>query len=181
VRNKLLITASSFILFLSVSGFKPPKSPYPKNDILYSKYGGDVEKMMKEERRLDSLAHPYLYQIQETEKKPETNSIDDESVILDNADVMPEFPDGAAGLQDYLASGTAFIPDTLVGKKATVLVKFYINTLGDAKDPKIVKTDDPSFDTYSVMLIDGMPKWTPAKHKGKDVNCYYTLTIKYGQ
>jgi hypothetical protein len=69
------------------------------------------------------MAHPYLYQLQETEKKPETNAIDDESVILDKAEVMPEFPDGAAGLQDYLASGTAFIPDTLVGKKATVLVK----------------------------------------------------------
>lgn len=181
MQHKLLKTTISTFLFLGITGFKPPKSPYPKNDILYSKYGGDVELMMREERKLDSLAHPYLYQKKVEEKNTETSTIDDESVILDKADILPEFPEGAAGLKDYLASGTAFIPDTLVGKKATVLVKFYINTLGDPKDPKVIQTDNASFNTYSIMLIDGMPKWTPAMHKGKAVNCYQTITIKYGQ
>jgi hypothetical protein len=49
------------------------------------------------------------------------------------------------------------------------------------KNPKIIKTDNPSFELQTILLIEGMPKWTPAKQNGKDVNCYITLPIKYGQ
>ncbi|MFN8238306.1 MAG: energy transducer TonB [Chitinophagales bacterium] len=181
VNYKSFILPLGFLLLLSAYGFKPPKNTYPKNDILYFKYGGDVDKMLREERKLDSLAHPYLYQSAKEEVKETTSGIDDESVILEKAEVMPQFQDGDKGLKEYIASGTAFIPDTLVGKKAIVTVKFYINTLGDAKNPKIIKSTDPSFDLQTIMLIDGMPKWTPAKQNGKEANCYITLPIKYGE
>ncbi|HMV13845.1 MAG TPA: energy transducer TonB [Chitinophagales bacterium] len=173
----LLLISFFFIL---ICGFKPPKVTAPKNDILYSKYGGDIEKMMREERRLDSLKHPYLYQ-QKKEDTIAASSIDDESVIIEKAAIMPQFPDGDAGLQEYIKTNTNFIPDTLVGKKASVMVKFYINTLGDAKNPKVIKTDNPSFELQTLLLVEGMPKWTPAKQNGKEVNCYITLTIKYGE
>lgn len=168
-------------ILLLLYGFKPPKASYPKNDILYSKYGGDVDKMMAGERKADSLAHPYLYQTKEEPKTDSGSTIDDESVILEKAEIMPQFPEGEKGLKDYLATGTAFIPDTLVGKKATVLVKFYVNTLGDAKNPSILKSDDPNFNAQALMLIDGMPKWTPGKQNGKEINCYITLPVKYGE
>lgn len=170
----------ALIAFLCLTGFKPPKNNYPKGDILYSKYGGNVDSMLAGERKLDSIANPYLYQVKE-EKKEETSTIDDESKILEKAEIMPQFQDGEKGLKEYIASGTAFIPDTLVGKKATVTIKFYINTLGDAKNPKVIKSDDPSFDAQALMLVDGMPKWTPGKQNGKEVNCYITLPIKFGQ
>lgn len=175
-----------FVLFfvtitgvITLMAFKPPKNNYPKGDILYSKYGGDVDKMMREERKLDSIAHPYLYEV--IEEKKDTSSFDDESVILEKAEIMPLFPDGEKGLKEYIASSTAFIADTLVGKKATVIVKFYVSYLGDAKNPKIMKSDNPSFDLQTLILVEGMPKWTPGKSKGKEVNCYVTLPIKYGQ
>lgn len=162
-------------------GFKPPKSSAPKSDILFSKYGGDVEKMMREERIKDSIAHPYLYQTPQEPTAPAAPAIDDERVILEKAAVAPAFPGGETGLQEYIASSTAFIPDTLVGKKATVIVKFYVNTLGDAKNPKIIQSDNASFDLQSLLVIEGMPKWTPAQQNGKEVNCYVTLPLKYGQ
>ena len=180
---KISIFSLVCILFgwLGLTAFKPPKNSYPKNDILYSKYGGDIDKMMAGERKEDSLAHPYLYEIKKTERIDSNPAIDDESHILEKAEIMPQFQDGEKGLKEYIASGIAFIPDTLVGKKATVIVKFYISTLGDAKDPKIIKTDDPSFELQTIMLIDGMPKWTPGKQNGKEINCYITLPVKYGQ
>lgn len=181
MKTKFFIFPAGLMLLLSVYGFKPPKNTYPKNDILYSKYGGDADKMLREERKLDSLAHPYLYQTSKKETIETSSGIDNESVILEKVEIMPQFQDGEKGLKEYITSGTAFIPDTLVGKKATVTVKFYINTLGDAKNPKIIKSTDPSFDLQTIMLIDGMPKWTPAKQNGKEVNCYITLPIKYGE
>ncbi|MDB5228027.1 MAG: energy transducer TonB [Bacteroidota bacterium] len=170
----------SAIFFIVMTGFKPPKNTDPKNDILYKKYGGDIEKMMAGERREDSLAHPYLYE-DKKEAVDTSPGIDDESHILEHAEIMPQFPDGEKGLKDYIASATAFIPDTLVGKKANVTIKFYINTLGDAKNPKIIKIDDPSFELQTIMIVDGMPKWIPGKQNGKEINCYITLPIKYGQ
>jgi hypothetical protein len=177
MKSKLI--AAVFILTAAYA-FKPPKNGFPKNDILYQKYGGDIEKMMEGERRADSIAHPYLYQAKE-EPADTAPSIDDESVILEKAQVMPQFENGEKGLNDYIASATAFIPDTLVGKKATVVVKFYVNTLGDPRNPKIIKSDNSSFDLQTIMLVDGMPKWTPGKQNGKEVNCYITLPVKYGQ
>jgi hypothetical protein len=53
--------------------------------------------------------------------------------------------------------------------------------LGNAKNPVIVKSDNPSFNLQSIILIENMPSWTPAKKNGKEVNCYVTLPIKYGQ
>lgn len=178
--KKFYIPVFAIFIIVGLSGFKPPKNTVIKNDILYSKYGGDVEKMLREERRLDSLNRPYLYQQKIEEEKTE-NGIDDESVILEKAEIMPQFPEGEKGLKEYIISSTTFIPDTLVGKKASVFVKFYINTLGDAKNPKIIKTDNPSFDLQTLLLVEGMPKWTPAKQNGKEVNCYITLPIKYGE
>jgi hypothetical protein len=178
--KNILLVFTMMLIFEGLTASKPPKNPYPKNDILYQKYGGDVDKMMEGERRADSIAHPYLYEKKEEANTDTAPGIDDESHILEKAEIMPQFPDGEKGLKDYIASGTAFIPDTLVGKKATVVVKFYINTLGDAKNPKIIKTDDPSFELQTIMLIDGMPKWTPGKQNGKEINCYITLPVKYG-
>lgn len=178
---KHTIYLCSCLCLLMLMGFKPPKVASPKNDILYSKYGGDVEKMMQEERRIDSTLHPYLYKVEKKTVEDTIPKIDDETVILEKAAIMPQFPEGEKGLQEYITSGTTFIPDTLIGKKATVTVKFYINTLGDAKNPTVIKSDNPSFNLQAIMLIDGMPKWTPAKQNNKDVNCYIILPIKYGQ
>lgn len=161
-------------------GFKPPKNvKSPKDDILYSKYGGNVDSMLKGERRLDSINRPFLYQTFE-DIDEDTVSIDDESVILDKAEKMPQFEGGQAGLTEYLKTATTFIADTLIDKKANVVVKFYVNTFGDAKNPKIIKTDNPSFDLQTLLIIENMPKWTPATQHGKNVNCYITLPIQYG-
>lgn len=183
MKSSIKFSCTILLLYVLLVAFKPPKTSYPKGDILYSKYGGNVDSMLAGERKADSLARPYLYQNIFTEEKKETdnNTIDDESIILEKASSMPQFPDGEAGLKEYIASNSLLLPDSLIGQKANVLVKFYINTLGDAKDATIIKTDNPAFNTQAVLLIDGMPKWTPAKQNGKDVNCYVTIPVKFGE
>lgn len=177
---------SIFFVLLICSGFKPPKNtgaPNPKNDILYSKYGGDVDKMLEGERRLDSIARPYLYQAQPEEEKKETSTVDDESNIKEKAEIMPTYVNGEKALQEYVKQNAVLVGDSLVGVKATILVKFFINTLGDARYTKIIKTDNTtrSFDLEVMRIIDGMEKWNPAKQNGVEVNCYQTITIKFGE
>jgi hypothetical protein len=181
MKKYLILSTSTFIFFIALTAFKPPKTSYPKNDILYSKYGGDVDLMMREERKKDSLARPYLYEVKKEDTTTVVDDLGDESVIVEKADVMPVFPDGEKGLQEYIASNIVFLVDTLVGKKANVTVKFFVNKLGNAKNPIVVKSDNPSFNLQSIIIVENMPSWTPAKKNGKEVNCYVTLPIKYGQ
>lgn len=181
--STLILLFSGIIL---CSGFKPPKNsgaPNPKNDILYSIYGGDVNKMMEGERRKDSIARPYLYQNITEEKKEETSTVDDESNIKEKAEIMPTYIAGEKALQEYVKQNAVLVGDSLVGVKANILVKYYINTLGDARYTKILKTDNPtrSFDVEVMRIIDGMEKWNPAKQNGVEVNCYQTITIKFGE
>lgn len=37
----------------------------------------------------------------------------------------------------------------------------------------------PECDEEAVRVIKNMPKWNPAKYKGKKVNCYFTLPINF--
>ncbi|MFN8282159.1 MAG: energy transducer TonB [Chitinophagales bacterium] len=181
--------ATLLFLFFTLTvctGFKPPKNngtPNPKNDILYTIYGGDVDKMLEGERKKDSMARPYLYQTITEEKKEPASTVDDESNIKEKAEIMPTYVAGDKALQEYVKQNAALVGDSLVGVKATVTVKFFINTLGDARYTKILKTDNPSrsFDLEVMRIIDGMEKWNPAKQNGVEVNCYQTMTIKFGE
>ncbi|MCB0508870.1 MAG: energy transducer TonB [Chitinophagales bacterium] len=169
-----------FLLIISLGfGIRPPKNkPSPKEDILYSIYGGNVDSMLIGERRKDSLLHPYLYKnfIKET-KNEETDMTS--NFIYEKADVMPQFEGGESALKEFLSQQVNFVADTLVGQKADVLVKFYVNTFGDASEPKIIQTNNPAFDIQTLLIIGNMPKWIPGKQNGKDVNCYVTLPIKF--
>ena len=167
-------------LFISF-GFKTTKNKSPKEDILYTKYGGNIDSMLAGERKRDSLERPYLHQSFEDLEEIKTNAIDDESIIYEKVEKMPIFENGNQGLTEYLKTATTFIADTLVGKNANVIVKFYINTFGDAKNPKIIKTDNPAFDLQTILIIENMPKWEAATQNGKAVNCYQVLPIKFGQ
>ncbi len=183
--RKLATLSLSLYALMLLSAFKPPKNstPNPKNDILYSKYGGDINKMLEGERKIDSMNRPYLYMNIVEEKKEESNTVDDESDIKERADIMPSYLAGEKELQTYIKQNAVLVGDSLVGVKATVLVKFYVNTLGDARFSKIIKTDNPKymFDLEVMRIIDGMEKWSPAKQNGVKVNCYQTITIRFGE
>jgi len=171
----------SFIAILLLCSLKPPKKAAPQNDILYSKYGGDVDKMMQDMRRQDSMKYPFLYNLNDEAKIDSSTLTDEQTKILDYADELPAFPNGTAGLNEYILGYKLNIPDSLSSDKANVEVKFYVNTTGTTQDPVVIKTTNAKFDAFTRWLIYDMPTWTPAKQSGKTVNCYVALKITYGQ
>ncbi len=178
--KKLIVSFGCILLLCSL---KPPKKGGngPQGDVLYTKYGGDVNKMMEDMRKQDSLKYPFLYNIQQEEKKDTVVTIDDETKILDYADELPKFTNGTQGINDYIQSYKLTIPDSLINEKANLEVKFYVNTIGTTRDPVVIKTDNPKFDAFTRWMIYDMPSWTPAKQNGKEVNCYVTLKVTYGK
>jgi len=60
-----------------------------------------------------------------------------------------------------------------------VVVRFIITKEGKIDLPKIIKGITPTLDNEALRIINLMPDWIPAKHKGETVNSYFILPIVF--
>jgi TonB family protein len=94
---------------------------------------------------------------------------------------MPEYPGGDHARVQYLKTNVqlpkGWKPDSIVGK---VYITFLVDVNGNIKNPKILRSLNPILDSIALNAVSKMPKWIPAKQKGKPVACQYNLPIKFG-
>ena len=96
---------------------------------------------------------------------------------------MPEYPGGFEALSKYMAAGIKY-PEAAKKEKAegTVFVKFTVENDGALSNISTVNegaAPRPDFVLEAVRVVKGMPKWTPARDKGKAVKCEMTLPVKF--
>jgi periplasmic protein TonB len=93
----------------------------------------------------------------------------------------PEFPGGEEARINYLKSNVQlpknWNPDSIAGK---VYIQFIVEVNGNIANPKILRGLDPVLDSIAIKAIRNMPKWIPAKQKGKPVACIFNLPINFG-
>ena len=93
----------------------------------------------------------------------------------------PEFPGGEEARINYLKSNVQlpknWNPDSIAGK---VYIQFIVETNGNITNPKILRGLDPVLDSIALKAVRNMPKWIPAKQKGKPVACIFNLPNKIG-
>ena len=63
--------------------------------------------------------------------------------------------------------------------EGVVYVEFLIDSLGQVKEPKIVRGIHEIYDKAALEVIRKMPNWKPGVWNGKDVSSYYTIPIKF--
>ena len=100
------------------------------------------------------------------------------SKIFDNADEEASFPGGIAACMKYIADNFRY-PNiqgdcSIQGK---IVVSFIVNEDGNLNDIKVKKSVYSDLDKEAVRVVKSMPKWNPAKQKGKAVKTRYTLPI----
>ena len=100
------------------------------------------------------------------------------------ADEMPVYTGGDAELMKYLKDNLKYPDDAKdSGEEGTVFVDFVVDKTGKVKD--VVANDAVNDDVNqllkdeSVRVVNAMPNWKPAKHKGKTVDAAYSLPIKF--
>ena len=101
--------------------------------------------------------------------------------IVNAVEEQPSFPGGFDSLQKYLGFNTK-LPDnwrfdSINGK---VYVEFLVESNGSISKSKILKSLNPILDSIAIEAIKTMPKWVPAKQRGKPVDCLFILPIKFG-
>jgi TonB family protein len=112
----------------------------------------------------------------------ENNSLKeiDENEIFEFVEISPEFPGGKDALYKFIGENISYPKECLDNKiEGKVYVKFAVMKDGSIKDIKVLKGAHKLLDQEAIRVIQSMPKWTPGKQRGKDVNVYYTLPVNF--
>ena len=93
---------------------------------------------------------------------------------------MPEFIGGFEALQRYINSNAIYTEKANKEKvSGKVFLSFWVETDGSISKPRILRGLYPDLDSISIDLVKNMPKWIPAKQRGKPIRCQYNLPIKF--
>lgn len=100
--------------------------------------------------------------------------------VLEQAEVMPEYPGGMQALMTYVGTAIEYPPTAKEeGAEGKVFVQFVIDTKGKVTQVEVIKSVRDDLDAEAVRVISEMPDWTPGKQDGKAVNVQMVLPIAY--
>lgn len=105
-----------------------------------------------------------------------TGSQTADSLFVD--DEQPaSFPDGQEALLAFLDQSVRYPEGYESCAQGRVVVRFTIDVDGSIVDPKVIRSLDPPLDKEALRVVGLMPKWIPAKEKGKSKKSIYNLPI----
>jgi periplasmic protein TonB len=107
-------------------------------------------------------------------------AIQQEEEIMTKVDQQTVFPGGASAMYEYLGANIKY-PNEAQKKNISgkVFLKFVVKKDGSIGDVEVLKGIGYGCDEESVRVVKAMPKWRPAKYKGKNVACYFNMPIVY--
>ncbi len=98
-------------------------------------------------------------------------------VIVDESSA---FSEGMGALMKYLAKSIRYPHlHCCQGVEGRVIISFIVAKDGSIHQVKIARGLAPYYDKEAVRVIKAMPKWKPAKIKGKTVHQRYVLPIHF--
>ena len=104
---------------------------------------------------------------------------EEEIVIFEVVEQMPEYPGGMSALQKYLSEKIAGSP--MKGKAGgRVMVGFTVAETGKIKDVRVLQSDEASLNQEAERIVSEMPDWIPGKQRGRPVPVKYTVPIRLG-
>ena len=104
----------------------------------------------------------------------------DEDIIVDVAEIMPEFPGGMAALMKYLGTNIKYPTISQeMGSAGKVIVQFVVDKDGTITNPAVARGVDAYLDKEAIRVISSMPKWRPGVQNGKKVRVKYTVPVVF--
>ena len=123
---------------------------------------------------------PLVYKLTKDDKNPMKTGETSKNDIYLEADEMPQFPGDLDGLMKFIRENLKYPADAIENSiEGRVVVRFVVNKIGEVTNVEVLRGLSPSCDAEAVRVVQAMPKWTPGKKDGKDVNVYFSLPISY--
>jgi len=93
---------------------------------------------------------------------------------------MPEFPGGMEKLIQFIADNVRLPRSVEEGKVlGRCDVEFNVETDGTLTEFKVVKSLNKECDSEAIRVLKSMPRWKPARLRGKTVRMQYTVPVPF--
>jgi TonB family protein len=117
------------------------------------------------------------------EPAPETPSAYVENVeggVFNVVHDLPVFPGGEEGRIRFLQENLRYPTSARdAGDQGTVFVSFVIREDGQIANVKVLRGVSTALDEEAVRVVKMMPRWTPGKLDGEDVNTQFNMPIRF--
>ncbi|PCH67427.1 MAG: energy transducer TonB [Bacteroidetes bacterium] len=148
----------------------PPPPPPPKLEVV------EDETVLEDQPVLEDTEIDEDVAI-EIEEEPEEEEEPDIFMVVEQ---MPEFPGGVQAMYKFLYKNIKYPPlakeNDITGK---VFIKFVVTSKGRVEKAHILKGIGGGCDEEALRVVNMMPSWNAGKQRGKPVNVWFTLPIKF--
>ena len=105
----------------------------------------------------------------------------DNTGVYSNVEVVPAFPGGYRGLQDYFDKNLAYPEEASAeGVEGTVNVSFVVDETGKLSSPQVIgEKMGYGLEAEALRVVNKMPTWTPGKLKGRNVKTRFNLPVRF--
>lgn len=106
--------------------------------------------------------------------------IPEDTTIYNEVEVMPSYPGDMAECYMFVARQMHYPEEAEEkGIEGRVLIRFVVEKDGRLTNFEVIETPDPLLSDETLRVLKQMPQWIPAKNKGKDVRCRYSMPILF--
>lgn len=135
-----------------------------------------------------NLTPYFMALVNESRKEPDESkknadvrlSEEEDVLVFDVVEQMPEFPGGKSALSEYLSKKTKYPPTAEEkGIQGRVIVSFVVDIDGSIKNVKVVKPVHTLLDKEAMRVVRSMPKWNVGVHEGQQVRVKYTVPVDF--
>ena len=103
-----------------------------------------------------------------------------QDVIYQVCEEQPVFPGGTGELIKFISKNIKYPAEAKAKKiEGRVIVQMIVEKDGSLSGIEIKRGVDPLLDQEAIRVVKSMPKWTPAKQKGKHVRVRYILPVAF--
>lgn len=143
----------------------------------------ELKEMLEKRREIEALlggGKPITPSIPNQPQQPSKPEAQTSSASSNDDIIMPQFPNGTAGLINFLNENIHYPEDAeKQGIHGKVIVSFIVDIDGTIKNVEVVQRVHPSLDAEAVRVINAMPKWKPATKQGTPVRVRYSIPISF--
>ncbi len=99
--------------------------------------------------------------------------------VLENADIMPQFPGGMDAFQKFMMRNLKQAEDLGPNDKLLVNARFIVDADGNVKGIEIIQSGRNDLDAEVIRVLNKMPKWIPGVQNGRNVAVYFRLPVTF--
>ena len=91
---------------------------------------------------------------------------------------VPTYPGGFEAMYEFLKKEMRH-PEGAEIKSGRVIIRFIVEKDGRLTHFEVLRSPDEKLSEEALRLVKLMPRWTPAKNKGKVVRCLFTIPVTF--